>query len=338
MPRSLFALIIIALCLLIAGGATTVRAAEIVLINDGQTHALPIPGAPSTAPADFVVRDAGCGTPENPYREPCVTGGAPTRVTFGSFANHGGSLIVRDRSAIVVDGVDLSGSPHAAFIGGVVASGSSHVDVKSGRLGGVLLLAYATATITGGATYDGRPISIGLANASHADLNASVEGITLRNSSSATLRGSGVQAWVQTSGEFRIEGGALDTLLGHAGTITVESGAIQSLSLDGSAYMSVRGGIPHASGLQPMTLSASSRLTLTGVAFRLNGLPIEPGTVAVASGHLEVTYANGLSYGTQFVREPTALLVLVPEPSAALLVALGLTAIGLSGDRRDSPG
>lgn len=294
-----------------------------VVINDGGTRLVTTGGGPTGDPTEFIVRDLGCGSPD-PIDPLCQPVGTPTTVEFHAIEDGEVSgLRVFDTSTIIVDGTNLTHTSGMS-LGSIEASGDSHVQVKNGTFSAVSLSDFATAEITGGRSREGG-VRVALEGSATATIAAETFDISLSGASSATFTGSAIAVSVSGQSNLTILDGSISALGATGGEILLHSGSIVELQLM-DTKMTVLHGTPHSSSF-PINVFGSSELRLNGAVFRLNGLPAPLGEILATSGTLEVIYANGDSYVTDFLRAPNASLILAPEPQPALLIALGLLAI-----------
>lgn len=305
--------------------------AATVLINDGQSSVVTTGGGSQNDLTRYVVRDLGCGVPD-PFGQPCLSAGTPTHVEIGEVTDGLVSeLLVLDSSSVIVDGLDLR-DVLGRSLGSIGASGSSHVDLRSGFFSDLSLAGDATGIVSGtfDTTWRGGGQII-LSENSSAFIAAEFNGLSLRDNARASL--SGLSTGVRLAGKSYLD--VVDASIGFGGIaatggeIAFRSGFNADLYLIDTA-MRVYGGTP--SGPR-MEIGGSSHLTLNGGSFRIDGVPVNFGEVSADSGLLEVTYPDGQSYSTTFYRGPASTLTLVPEPNSALLVGLGLVVLASSRPR-----
>lgn len=84
----------------------------------------------------------------------------------------------------------------------------------------------------------------------------------------------------------------------------------------------------------------SSTLTIVGASFEIDGVPVGFGAVSATTGVLTGVLASGDALDNVFSRASEATIVLVPEPSTALLIGSGVIALGMvtSVKRRSTTG
>jgi hypothetical protein len=90
-------------------------------------------------------------------------------------------------------------------------------------------------------------------------------------------------------------------------------------------------------GGDDLLASDSSTITIVGYDFKVNGIHVPYGELTELSGRLTGTLASGESIGNIFYQGGgayTGTIRLVPEPSTALLFALGLVGLAVGGRRR----
>lgn len=341
--------------------------AATILINDGQSSVVSTGGSPDRdLPNQFVVRDLGCGVPD-PAGQPCATAGTPTHVEFGPLTDgtYAGQVDVSDSSSIVLDGLSLlSGTGRFQGVGGVGASGTSHVYLRSGTLGfvdlsenatatmissdpnwgpyGINLVGHSEASVTGGTLgcfgcpYGGTFGGLTAVDDSRATLNdVTVAGVSLAGDARVELNGVRVLGAVNPSERAHLEIADSSFYFFNAtgGTVDMRSGSLGRLFLIDAVVMSVFGGT-----FTSADVYGTSELRINAASFRLNGVPINFGAVTATQGVLDITYSDGQSYSVPFTRGATSdsVLLLTPEPNTALLMLLGLA--GLSWRRCHDPG
>jgi hypothetical protein len=97
----------------------------------------------------------------------------------------------------------------------------------------------------------------------------------------------------------------------------------------GEASIFISGGT-----LDQVVARDASVIEISGSGFRIDGTPVGFGEISVTSGDLTGTLAAGNSMRAYVVRDPGAIIRLVPEPATGSLLALGLVGIAAVGRKR----
>lgn len=172
-------------------------------------------------------------------------------------------------------------------------------------------------------------------------------GVAVRHTSSFVMTGGtvprdadGIPGGPQSvlgAGEFAtitVQGGEVGALVIFGPAVgTVEGGSIGSADVTG--FLQLRGG-----SLERILVYGGGVVTVYGSSFSLDGSPIGLGELAAGSGRLTGTLASGDTVAIDFERSvfgdpPSGSIVLVPEPTSASLLCIGLAGLGLSR-RRDA--
>ncbi len=251
----------------------------VILINNGDEPPEPlnvIDASDPWASDEVIVRNAGCGTPEDPHAF-CDFPGSSTRVEVVA-GGEVGSVTIREGSGLTVSGGSV-GTVLATDGAAVLTTGGA-IDALTGIFSANIVL--AGGTVTSAASRDEALIGV--------NKPTTVSGLV------------GLE-----TGEIRVFGGTVSTVLvaNESSSIAVHGGTIEA---DLEAF-------------------DTGSITVFGLDFRIDGTPVEPGEIAALSGVLTGELDSSEPIDTAFVRDPTARIELVPEPSAAGLLAAALAAL-----------
>ena len=326
----------LSLCLALWLGSTSMASA--VLINNGLAPPTPANVIDDdTFQAEAVtVRNLGC-----PAIGPCAS---PTSTTVAIEPGaETGAVDVWDTSVIEYTGGTLNDD--------LTAYDSSTVQVSAGgTIFDVDIRGSAFVHISGGGiqNLDLRHQSDGLID------GGSIVNGTVRDDATLMILGGSVGdgLTVVGNGDVTLDGGDLSDFTGthESATLTVLSGTIgqDGVGAFDDSTMSFHGGELD----DPFGIAAfdDALIQIFGGGFLLDGLPVGFGPLPQASGLLTGTLANGDPISIDFYHAGAAVpvgdwgtgfangtIVLVPEPTTALLLGVGVVGFATCGRRRREP-
>jgi hypothetical protein len=161
-----------------------------------------------------------------------------------------------------------------------------------------------------------------------------VGGLDPHDSSTVTISGGRVNMamFASDSSTITMTGGTVWGVvdLAHSSSFTITGGILQAetfLAYD-SATITMTGGTVYYG----FTAEEHSTVTIVGNNFEVDGVPVLYGDLSASSGILTGELLSGDPLDIHFGRYDDAIITLIPEPSTALLVGLGL--VGLATWRR----
>lgn len=153
-----------------------------------------------------------------------------------------------------------------------------------------------------------------------------VEGVFVRDTSQLVMTGGGVAGFFQVLDQATItmsDGIAVAGMqaLGSS-QLFLSGGAYSGLSARESSFVELRGGTPDVLGVLDTAV-----IEIVGSNFAIDGAARNHGAISETSGILTALLESGQSLSVSFNRDAGATILLVPEPSTAGLLGLGLVAL-----------